>query len=227
MLVREVAPLIYGAIGRGVVRAIGAEDREELAQDCLAMAATQLDSAERHGKPFTPGTIAYYAIKSAKSGRRSTGASRTDAMAPSTQLCGRTSIQSMDEPVTLGEEGVGCDDAPSLHDMLACAGEDTALAAGRHLDWERALSSMNARQSGIVLGTAMGLGVNEMADSYRVSAPRVIQIRHEAGTRIAQAWGSNGLADSLSTPDWKRGMRALTERREGRQTRRAALAQAQ
>jgi len=218
MLVQQILPLIAGAIHRGRVKFVGAEDGEELTQDCLALAAQQLDAAERKGQPYTPGTIAYYAIKNVKAGRRSTGSSTTDVMAPGTQLQGRAAIRSLDEPVTLADDGD--QDDLDLHDLLASPGDDTAVAAARRLDWTGALQYMDARQEGVLRATAMGLSVNETAASYQVSAPRVIQIRHKAGARIREAWGTNGLEDQ--TPEWRSGMRAVHERRACRLERQRA-----
>ncbi|MCE9614829.1 MAG: hypothetical protein K8T26_11170 [Lentisphaerae bacterium] len=214
MLVQQILPLIAGAISRGRVKFVGAEDGEELVQDCVAIAAQQLDAAERKGQPFTPGTIAFYALKNLKSGRRSTGSSTTDVMAAGTQLSGRCAMRSLDEPVMQGDDH---EDELDLHSLLASPGDDTAMAAGRRMDWDHALQSMDVRQAGILRASAMGMSVNETAAQYEVSAPRIIQIRQRAGQRIEEAWGSNGLEDQ--TPEWRRGLRAVHERRACRAAR--------
>lgn len=220
LLVRRILPLIAGAIHRGRVKFVGAEDGQELVQDCVAMAAAQLDAAEAKGQPYTPGTIAFYALRNIKAGRRSTGSSKTDVMAAGTQLAGRAAVRSMDEPLTLGDDH---EDEMDLHSILASPGDDTAVAAGRRMDWDAALDCLDDRQAGVVRATAMGMSVKETAATYRVSAPRVIQIRHKAGQRIEQAWGTTGLEDQ--TPEWRRGMRAVHERRACRAGRARVQAQ--
>lgn len=195
MLVTQIVPLIVGAIHRGAVRAVGCEDPQELVQDCTALAAQQLDAAERNGKTFTPGTIAFYAINNIKSGRRSTGSSTTDAMGVGTQMQGRVTLSSMDEP--LGQDG---DSEFDLHDLLAARGEDPSCAVGRKLDWD--LVELDDRQRGILRGTAAGMAVKEMAEQYHVTPARIVQLRQGTGDRIVDAWGDAGLTDR--TPAWKR-----------------------
>ncbi len=213
MLVQQILPLIAGAINRGRIKFAGVEDSEELTQDCLALAAQHLEAAEAKGQPYTPGTIAYYALQNVKAGRRSTGSSTTDVMAAGTQLSGRCVVRSMDEPIMLEDE----QDEMDLHALLASPDEDTAVAASRRMDWDAALVCLDNRQTGVVCATAIGLSVNETAAQYEVSAPRVIQIRNKAGERIHEAWGTTGLDDQ--TPGWRRGMRVLTERRACRAVR--------
>lgn len=57
-----------------------------------------LHAAERAGKRVTAGNIAFYALKSVKSGRRSTGTSKLDVMAVRTQMQGRARLASLAEP---------------------------------------------------------------------------------------------------------------------------------
>jgi hypothetical protein len=46
------------------------------------MAARMMDSAEKAGKSFTPGNMAWFAAKAARSGRRSHYTGRSDVMSP-------------------------------------------------------------------------------------------------------------------------------------------------
>jgi len=86
MLVRDVVPRLRAAASS--VAAIGHEDREELVADMTANAAAMIDSAERAGKKFSAGNIAFYTTRAARSGRRSTGSSRSDVLSPGAQLDG-------------------------------------------------------------------------------------------------------------------------------------------
>jgi hypothetical protein len=98
MLMGQIAPRLRSAIPRNV-KAVGAEDEEELVQDAIATAAQMLDAVERNGKKVTPGNIAFYTILHMKSGRRSQCRSRADTMAPGTQLDRKSSVLSLEEEV--------------------------------------------------------------------------------------------------------------------------------
>jgi hypothetical protein len=131
VLCSEIVPKIRAAIP-AAVKPFGAEDVDELIQDTIAHAAAMLDSAEAAGKKITPGTVAYFAVKLTRSGRRSTGSNAMDVMSPGTQLSGRTRLTSFDEPL-------GCDDAGdpiTLADVLDNGRDDPSMLAARNLDWE-------------------------------------------------------------------------------------------
>jgi hypothetical protein len=74
MLCTEVVPRIRSIVPAAVIP-IGAEDADELIQDTIAHAAAMLRSAEGAGKTVTGSTVAYFAIKLTRTGRRSTGSS--------------------------------------------------------------------------------------------------------------------------------------------------------
>lgn len=218
MLVSKIIPLLAGPILRGAVIPVGSEDREELIADGTALAARILDSAESRGRTVPSSSVAFYVIQALRGGRRSTSASRTDALAPATQLDGRARVRYLDDIVYPDDEQEG---ALHLEDCLASSSEDTANAAGRHLDWDSALGLLDSRQESILVGTAAGVAVDELAKKHGVSAPRIVQIRRQAGTRIRECWGETGNAHVVGESAWKRGMRALSESRAGRAERAA------
>ena len=220
LLITQIVPRIQSAVGRGQVRRFGSEDAAELVQDGTCQAAQMLDAAEAAGKPLMPASVAYYALRALQSGRRSGigGASRTDAMAPGAALAGRVTLASMDAPMDSADE----EGDYTLNDTLAAPGEDAGQEAGRRLDWDQVLPRLDARQQGILMATAEGRGPGEIAVQYSVTPPRICQVREELGPYIVAAWGGNGIQDSITAPVWHQGMRALSERRAGRQERRAA-----
>jgi hypothetical protein len=122
LLLNEVAPRIRSSMPS--LMPIGSEDPEELAQDTLAIAAGLLESTERRGKQVTPGNIAYFAIRLSRQGRRSTRYKKNDVMHPATQLCGRSRVQSLDDPI---------------------ASEST-----RRLDWTRLVACLDATARAIL-----------------------------------------------------------------------------
>jgi hypothetical protein len=98
LLVNEIVPRLKSSISTSV-RPVGCEDLEELVQDGTAIAATMLHSAETQGKQVSHGNIAYYAVQTLKSGRRSTGAHKADPLHAAAQLSGRSRMHSLGEPV--------------------------------------------------------------------------------------------------------------------------------
>ena len=77
------------------------------------IALSLLDGTRRSRKKVTAANVAFYTIKYLRSGRRSTGYRKADAMHPAARLNGRCRVHSFeervaidrstDEPLTLGE----------------------------------------------------------------------------------------------------------------------------
>jgi len=126
LLCTEVVPRIRSAIPASS-RMIGAEDASELIQDCIAHAAGLLHRAEAAGKKVAASSVAYFAVKLTKSGRRSTSSSRTDVMHPGTQLAGRSRLTSFDEPLGFDDNG----DNITLADVFDNKQDDPSMSAAR------------------------------------------------------------------------------------------------
>jgi len=218
MLLQQVVPLIAAAIGRGAVRPVGSEDLDELKAEGCALAAAMLDSAENRGRQVKARQVAYFALQALKSGRRAGYAGRTDAMSPAAQLDGNVRLASMDAPCTAAHDDPDASES-TLHDSLAAAFEDGATVAARRIDWEAVMRRLDDRRRTVLVATAEGRATNEIARSCRVSAPRVCQVRESIGSYIHDAWGTNGIADSIRDPAWQAGLRAASERREARYAR--------
>jgi hypothetical protein len=84
LLIDEVVPRLRAALPS--VPFVGHEDREEVLADMTANAAKMMDSAEKAGKKFSAGNVAYFASRAARSGRRSTWSGRTDVMSAAASL---------------------------------------------------------------------------------------------------------------------------------------------
>jgi DNA-binding CsgD family transcriptional regulator len=215
MLTKKILPLIAGAIGRGAVRPTGCEDFEELKAEGCAMAAAMLDSTEARGKTVTPGNIAYFAIQSLRSGRRSGYAGNCCVLSAGAQIAGNVTVMSMDEPLGIDDD----DEELTLHSALAAPGEDAGMEAGRHLDWADVMPTLDERRKAILAATAAGQGPNEIAQRLGVSSPRAFQLRGSIGNFIQDAWRTNGIAEVATPPAWRAGMRAASERRSARAER--------
>ena len=218
VLVGKVVPLIMAAIHHGAVKPVGSEDREELISEATAIAARTLDSCESRGKPVSPNSLAYYAIQTLKSGRRSGSAGRTDAMCPAVQLDGNVAMSSMDETIGIDVEA-DCD--ITLHDCLAGRGESVDVTAARDLDWPMVAERLDPREQYVVNQTALDTPCVKMAKRLKISTPRITQLKREVAGKIRGAWGEDALADAVREPMWHSRLRAHAERRAGRAERRA------
>ncbi len=196
VLVDQIMPIITATVPH-TVKPVGAEDHGEIIQDTLTMAAQMVESCEARGKAVIPNSVAYYAVQLAKTGRRSYGATRTDALCPAAQIDGNSTVASLDEAIPdQGEEG------ETLHDMLAGPVEDPAQAAGRKLDWNEIMADLSDRDMAILEATVNGDQLNRLAVRMGVSAPRLTQIKREIGRRIKGRWGDDALSDVTRMPLW-------------------------
>ena len=218
LLVHKIQPLIQAAIAKGAVRKVGSEDNEELVQDTTAYAAAMLERAEEAGRPYTPSSIAFYAVQAAKSGRRSNYKGRRDALCPAAALDGNVQTVSMDDPV----HGAGTEDCSefTLHDCLAADREGPAEKAGRRLDWEAVGADLNDRQAALLEDVVSGIPPSETAKTLGVSRPRVTQLRRQTAGRIADSWHTgDAIGLAMGVPGWVWNLNAARERLACREAR--------
>jgi len=207
ILQAEVVPRLRASIPRNV-HCVGSEDAEELIQDSIAIAAKMLHSAEAAGKQLTPGNLAHYALKHVKSGRRSTGSSVVDVMAPGTQLNGHARLNSLDEPVADQTSGEGF----TFNDVLASDQEDPATIAGRNLDWQSLLTRLTAREKAVVTYLLEGKTVSDVAWALRVSRSAMQQCKERLVHLIREFMGRDILVEVLRVPGWKDNLNASRQR---------------
>ena len=199
MLVEEIAPRIRKAIPRNVAQ-IGHEDPEELIQDAIVIAAQMLSRVEGQGKQFTAGNIAFYACLHIKSGRRSTGSSKLDVMAPQAQLCGNTALHSLEEE--LGHQHEDLDGPVTLGEMLMGKTEDPATIAARNLDWAGFLGELDERQLTMLGDVAVGEPMGRSLRKQRVTYENIRQVRHSMVEEVKACFGDDVLADVTRKPAW-------------------------
>ena len=216
LLVNEIVPRIQAAVPR-TVKPVGAEDFGELVQDTIAMAANMVESCEARGTPLYPGSIAFYAIQAAKHGRRSTGATRTDALCPAAQLDDSVTMASMDEIVPGDED----DGEVSLHEMLAAPAECVARQAARELDWADLVEDMDSdgRDLAILKTSINGDRLDVLARHFGVTPARVTQLKRELGRQIQLRWGTTVLEDVARAPAWTSSINTSRERQACRHAR--------
>ena len=107
----------------------------------------------------------------------------------------------------------------SLHDLLATHGEDAGAEAGRRMDWDEVMPALDVRQRRVVHAAAEGVQGDVLAGELGVSPPRITQMKRGVAERIRGVWGTTGIADSVTVPVWRAGLRAGIERRSGRRER--------
>lgn len=212
MLVNDVVPRL-----RKAVRAIpktGCEDDDEIVQDATLMAARMMDSAEKAGRHFTAGNIAYYAERAARSGRRSHYSGRSDVMSPGCLLDGRARTDSLDVEIEADDLEIG-----SLYDVLTSfsysGGEtDPSEEAARNLDWQAFVDAHPIRHGVALQVLAEGGTMREagIRCGLRDAAASLLK-RRIAGDLIA--FFGEDLIDRLlrgEAPRWESNLRATRER---------------
>lgn len=214
MLVNEVIPRLRAAASS--VPAVGSDDNEELLADMTATAAAMIDSAEKAGKKFSPGNIAYFASRQARVERRSTGSSRTDVLAEGTQLDGLVHYEHLDggpeEPCHATEAG----DAPDgLHEIVwGGSPDDPAEDAARNLDWEAFLARHSDRHRIAVLVLAQGGTMREASRLIGISDSAACTLRKQVAADLVAFFGEEILRRLLGgvSPGWSCNVRAGRER---------------
>jgi DNA-directed RNA polymerase specialized sigma24 family protein len=195
----QIAPILVAAVPRVVVP-VGAEDADELVQDALVAACEAVHRLEQTGKRIIPKSVAYYTLQRLKSGRRSTGAGRTDVMSPGCQLDGRASVASMEEIVHVSDE----ESDLTLGDLIASRKDDPAQRAMRNTDWSEFMALLDAPQRYIVRATAEGESYIGQAAQLKVSPPAITQRKDTIARRARAFWGESVLADVQVQPLWRR-----------------------
>jgi hypothetical protein len=199
LLVEQIAPRLRALVPKSV-KPVGAEDTEELVQDAIVIAAQMLHRVELSGKKFTPGNIAYYALLHMRSGRRSQSATRTDTMAPGTQLDHKSTVLSFEEEVGYDPEL----DAPiTLGELLASEHEDPAMEAARNVDWELFRATHDYRYGIMVKGMAEGRSLKATAERSGHLYMSLYGLKEQMAADVREYLGDEALADSVQTPRWK------------------------
>ena len=214
MLVNDVVPRLRAAAS--YVPATGHEDAGEILADMTATAAKMMDSAERAGKKFTPGNISYFASRAARSGRRSTGSSRTDVMSPGAQLDGLVRHEHLDAEFTLGDETFDGPDTP--HEIVWADGSDGCTdpseEAGRNLDWLAFIAGRPRSQRVAILVLAQGGTMREAGRKCGIGDSAASLLKKRLALEIIAFFGEEVIAHLLrgSRPAWEPDLRASREK---------------
>jgi hypothetical protein len=214
MLCTEVVPRIHASISASS-RTFGAEDASELIQDTIAHAAALLHRAEAAGKKVAASTVAFFAVKLTRSGRRSTSSSKTDVMHPGTQLTGRTRVVSFDEPLGFDDQG----DTITMADVFDNKQDDPSMLAARNLDWETFYGKQTRRGRRLLAVVAEGSSLRYGARMLGLSGSGIQLEKKKLAVALAEFMGANILAESTQQPMWKNNLMAGRERQACRAAR--------
>jgi hypothetical protein len=217
LLVEEIVPRIR-SLAPGF-SPIGADDREELAAEAVAIAAGLLASTEARGKQVTPGNIAYYAARHVNAGRRSTGLSTTDAMHPGTQLAGRSHLVSLEQPLN---DTSGDDEPTCLHDMLAGKTEDPGTAACRRLDWAPLVASLAGPVREVLRCLVEGEDLTTLVPKLKRARSTLQNDKAHLAVLVKEHLGEDVLARVQERPWWHDNIEASREKMACRYERQPA-----
>ena len=210
LLLNEVAPRLQTTV-RHQVPAVGSEDAEELTQDALALAARLLHQAEANGKSVTAGNVAFYALRSAKSGRRSVGQSNADVLGSATQLNGRSRVKALHAPVPLPDVG-----EEDFLELFESEQQDPSCTAARKLDWAAFLATVEDRARAVLLCVAEGGSLRSVAIRWGVSDSTMQGYKWNLAQAVKEFMGTDVLTLVVKQPAWKSNLVAMRERQVGR-----------
>jgi len=212
MLVNEVVPRLR-AVARSIPK-IGSEDDEEIVQDATLVAARTMDAAEKAGRLFTVGNIAYYAARAARSGRRSYYSGRCDVMSPGCQIDGRARHEWLDDEIELenGEPG-------TLHDIVAPLDyqgheSDPSEEAARNIDWTAYLASHPPRHRTAISILLEGGTMREAGKRCGLKDSAAANLRRRIADDLIEFFGLDVIRRLLGgkRPDWESNLRQTRER---------------
>jgi hypothetical protein len=198
LLVQEIAPRIRNTLANSVAQ-VGADDRDELCQDGIAIAASLLASAEARGKKISAGNVAYYARRLLRQGRRSTGQSTTDVMSPRTQLAARCRVESLDQPIAGEAEG----DDLCLHDVLAASSADPSQEAAKHLDWKPLVASLDATARKVLHCLLAGEDLTTLVQKLKRSRSSIQSDKARLARLAIEHLGADILTEVQRLPQWR------------------------
>jgi hypothetical protein len=218
MLVKEVMPRLRAAAPS--IPKIGCEDNEEITQDATLMAARMMDAAEKAGRSFTAGNIAYYAERAARSGRRSYYYGSTDALSPGCQIEGRARHESLDNEIQFenGEYGKA-GDICTLHDIVAPLEfqghePDPAEEAARNLDWAEFLAAHPPRHRVAILVLVGGGSMREAGKRCGIRDAAASNLKRRIAADLVEFFGPEVIRRLLdgTRPGWESDLRMSRER---------------
>ena len=207
VLMEQIVPRLKTIVP--YIKTVGSEDQQELLQDGICMAAKMLHDLELRGKVVTAGNVTYYIALHLRSGRRSYGCGRTDAMFSTTQLDGKAQVLSMETEV--GWDPETCESI-RLGEFLSCSQDDPSMTAGRNLDWELFLASHDYRYGVILTDMVHDKTALEEAKDMGVHYQKARELRYKLADELAEFMGPDAVNDAMRRAHWVGDLHAERER---------------
>jgi DNA-binding CsgD family transcriptional regulator len=153
-----------------------------------------------HGVESTTGLAAHDTVAARRPERK---------LSSPTQLNGRSTTSSFDEPVTEADEW---GEEFTVNDVLSLNDEDPGQKAARNLDWNALMDSLTERERRLVECLVDGMNWTNAALSMGVSSWTVAADREKLSVKILEFMGVDILAVILKRPGWKNNLNANRER---------------
>ena len=128
-------------------------------------------------------------------------------MPPSRTIC----------PCTAENDGPGC-----LHECLAAQSDDPSIAAVRHLDWDRLLSSLDATAQAVLLCLVKGEDLISLVPMLKRSLSALVSDKRRLARLVREQLGSDILVRVQEQPRWRNTVLASREKAARRYERQAA-----
>ena len=218
LLINEVYPRLRNAAHS--IPKIGPEDNDEVLQDTTLMAARMMESAENAGHPITAGNACYYAVKAARTGRRSYYTGRSDAMSPGCQIDGKARHEWLDAEVEF-ETG----DTGTMHDIVGSYGYqgdecDPAEQAARNIDWQSFLESHPPRHRVAISVLLEGGTMREAGKRCGIGDSAALLLKRRIAADLIEYFGEDEIRRLLEgvKPAWESDLemsRARSPRHDG------------
>ena len=207
VLMEQIVPRLKTIVP--YIKTVGSEDQQELLQDGICMAAKMLHDLELRGKQVTAGNVTYYIALHLRSGRRSYGCGRTDAMFSTTQLDGKACVLSMETEVGWDPE---MNEPIRLGEFLSCSQDDPSTRAARNIDWDEFIDSHDYRYGVLLRDMAEGKDVLARSKEWGKKYSQVRSLKAKMESDLREFMGPSAVADCMSVPRWKAGLHAERER---------------
>ena len=194
----DVVPRLRHAAG--TIKKFGAEDDEDILQDTTLMAARMMDSAEKAGRTFSAGNVAFFTTRAARSDRRSGYSGKTDAMSPRCHIDGLSRLDALDMDVEF-ESG----DPGTLHDVIVpldFGGHelDPSEEAGRNLDWEAFLAASPPRYRTAIAVLEAGRTMREAGQRCGIGDSAALDLKKRIAADLLVFFGQDVIRRCLAVP---------------------------
>ena len=124
----------------------------------------------------------------------------------------------MDEPLRNDEDG---DEPLTLHDCLVADGDDPAITAARHLDWETVIESLDRTATAILVALVEGRDLTLLVRPLKRCRTALHYDKVKLGRLIQACLGQDILVQAQARPGWRNTLDVIQERLTCRAERRA------